>query len=150
MLVSTENSQESISESNITDFENEYNIKLPDAYKAFLIKNNGGKPTPRKFNSVDKKITSRIMLFFPLGKFYPKNLANNYEVFVEGNKIPKNLLPIGEDPINNLICMSIDGKDYGAIYYWSMDYEEDGFKASYKYIRLVSESFTEFINSLSE
>lgn len=149
MLVSLENSQKNLNEIDICDFERDLSIKLPEDYKSFLLKYNGGKPTPRKFETVDKRFVSRIMFFFPITDAVTNNLTNIYLSYKQDNKFPRNLLPIGEDPINNLICISIQGKDSGSVYFWNKD-DEDDKQLQYKYFSLISDSFSKFIEILSE
>ena len=139
-----------IGNEDVEKFENKYKISLPQEYKSFLLKTNGGEPSIRKFKTRDGKITSHLMLLFPLFESVFPNLANHYATYNIGNKIPKSLLPIGEDPIKNLICISISGDDVGSIYYWSMDEEDDNYKPSFKRIKFVSESYDKFINNLIE
>jgi hypothetical protein len=152
--VNIENSFEDITNIEISKFEEKYNLKLPLEYKEFLLKSNGGKPCPRKFTSTDHKIISRVMMFFPLTNAIPYNLAFYYETYGIGKMIPENLLPIGEDPIKNLVCLSLDKKSFGAILYWNKDDEEyrrsKKAKPSYKCFNHISNNFTNFLNSLSE
>lgn len=71
--------------------------------------------------------------------------------FNESKIIPSNLLSIGDDPIENKICISVSGDDKGYIYYWSLDMEdidEEDYLPSYKNMSLIAKSFTEFMNGL--
>jgi len=149
MITNMENSQATINENDINCFEKRFGIVLPEDYKRFLIKYNGGKPSPRRFKTIDNKTITSLLLILPLADIQSENLASNYISFNQGNKIPKNLLPIGQDPIKNKICMSIGGEDVGYIYYWDMD-EDFGNAPSYDNMFLVAKSFTDFINSLCE
>jgi hypothetical protein len=69
------------------------------------------------------------------------------------DRVPKNLLPIASDWSGNLICLSINGDDFGKIYFWSHEEEgelESGKSPDYHNVYFVSNSFTEFINGLYE
>lgn len=149
MIKTIENSEPSINESDINNFEKRFNLKLPKDYRGFLLKNNGGKPEPRRFITVSKKIKSSVMLFFPLAEIVTENLVRNYLLFNQGNKIPKNLMPIGHDPLKNQICISVEGDDFGYVYFWDMD-EEVGRGPSYNNMSLVAKSFSEFVDCLTE
>ncbi|MBN2572388.1 MAG: SMI1/KNR4 family protein [Ignavibacteriales bacterium] len=142
-----ENSQAKISMKEIEEFEKIVGQKLPDDYTAFLLENNGGKPTPRRYKTKDNKIESSIMLFLPLADIESSNLMKNYIIFNKGNLIPKNLLPIGETPRKYQICISLSGKDIGAVYHWFFEDEEDTMP-SYDNMYLIANSFSEFINTL--
>ena len=156
MNINFEHSYKPLSLHEIETFENEYNCSLPKDYKQFLLKNNGGRPDKRrKFKTNDEKkegkVTSSIILFYPLSNEEKANLEEVYEKYNRGNIIPKNFLPIGEDPRNNLICMSIDGGSKGQVYHCEMDYFDylaEGRELEDQHIRLVSNSFSEFISSL--
>ncbi|GAA0135331.1 SMI1/KNR4 family protein [Paenibacillus sp. YSY-4.3] len=135
----------------IEALEGKYNIELPEDYKTFLLEYNGGKPVIRRFSTLDDKQTSSLMLLFPLSESNEPNLEGNYMEFNESKIIPSNLLPIGDDPIENKICISLSGNDRGYIYYWSLDMEdidEEDNLPSYKNMSLIAKSFTEFTNGL--
>ncbi|MDA7027419.1 SMI1/KNR4 family protein [Bacillus sp. CLL-7-23] len=157
MKIELEYSFKSVTAADIEAFENKYNIFLPIDYKEFLIFHNGGKTGEKsmfKTNDPTKegKITSYIMLFFPLSDESATNLEEKYQLYNKGNIIPKNFFPIGEDPCENLICMSIEGKDVGSIYHCEMDYFDylkEKKELEQNHIRLVSKSFLEFIKSLT-
>ncbi|WKU21111.1 SMI1/KNR4 family protein [Priestia megaterium] len=134
-------------------FEQEWNIKLPDEYKEFLCKNNGGNPTVRRFKTLDGKHTSSLTLLLPFSEEVRKNVKNVFFAFHTNHVIPSNFLIIGEDPIDNKICLSLSKEDAGAVYYWRLDMEDiykEGYQPSYTYFSIIANSFTEFINSLKE
>lgn len=156
MKIEFEYSFKAITITDIKTFENNYNISFPVDFKNFLLANNGGKTSKRRrFRTNDDKkegkITSSIILFYPISDETEANLEEKYRLYNVGNIIPRNFLPIGEDPRNNLICMSIEGNDTGSIYHCEMDYFDylkEGRELEQKHIRLVSKSFSEFVNSL--
>lgn len=144
----------SFDRTNITEintFEYTQNIILPEDYKNFLIEFNGGKPVVRRFETIDGKHTSSLMLLFPITKNSEPNLISMYNEFNREQIIPSNLLAIGNDPIDNIICISTSGNDVGCVYYWSVDmeeFDEEDFQPSYKYMSLIANSFTEFMGNL--
>lgn len=96
-------------------------------------------------------LNSSIILFFSISDETEANLEEKYRLYNKGNIIPNNFLPIGEDPRNNLICMSIEGNGIGGIYHCEMDYFDylkEGRELEQRHIRLISKSFLEFVNSL--
>ncbi|MBP3041173.1 SMI1/KNR4 family protein [Bacillaceae bacterium Marseille-Q3522] len=129
-------------------FENEYGIKLPDDYKKFLLLNNGGKPVKRRFKTADGTITTSIMLFFPLSDETESNLRSLYNKYKLRKIVPSNLMPIGIDPADSLICLEIGEND--KVYFCDMDYFEEDNELKEEYIKLVSENFLTFLNSLYE
>ncbi|EOP59966.1 hypothetical protein IKQ_06117 [Bacillus cereus VDM053] len=47
-------------------FERLNGLELPEDYKSFLLRDNGGKSNRRRFTTKDDVVTSSIMMFFPL------------------------------------------------------------------------------------
>ncbi|MFF2094561.1 SMI1/KNR4 family protein [Paenibacillus sp. NPDC058174] len=136
----------------IEDFENKYDILFPDDYRQFLVSKNGGKTEQRRFktNDATKKgvVTSSISMFFPLSIENEINLEEKLRSYNLAQVVPSNLLPIGIDPVESLICLSIDGKDRGSVYHCDMDYFEEDNELRVEYIRLISKSFSEFVDNL--
>lgn len=135
----------------IKEFESKYNIVLPEDYKKFLLENNGGKPSTRRFETADGKHTSSLMLLFPLAADKEPNLVSVYKEFNMEGLIHSDFLAIGNDPIENKICICVKGNDIGSIYYWSLDmeeFDENEYVPSYKYMSLVAKNFNDFINGL--
>ncbi|MEW9701489.1 SMI1/KNR4 family protein [Paenibacillus sp. SI8] len=141
-----ENSFPAITSDHLDAVEKRYGIKLPEDYKQFLLKQNGGSPSISKFSTKDGKVTSFSMNFLPLIDKGP-SLVANYLVFNRDGKLPSNIIAIGEDPIKNLVCISVDGSDRGSIYYWDFLHDEE-IKPSYNYLLRISDSFTDFIEGL--
>jgi cell wall assembly regulator SMI1 len=133
----------------IESFEARHSLVLPEDFKAFLLTRNGGKKAVRRFETQDKKVTSSIMIFLPLlNGNEGKNLEEYYRKFTSGCIVPDYLLPIGTDPLNNLICVAVHGAKQGQVYYCDLNHLEEDRKLLPSYIRLVAGSFKEFYNGL--
>lgn len=151
MSISFEYSFEPTNIIKIEEFESKYNIRLPENYKKFLLENNGGKPSIRRFETADSKHTSSLMLLFPLSESKKPNLVSVYKEVNMERIIHSDFLAIGNDPIENKICICVKGNNIGSIYYWSLDmeeFDEDDYVPSYKYMSLVAKNFNDFINGL--
>lgn len=151
MDISFENSFEPTDIVKIAEFELNHNISLPEDYRVFLLKSNGGKPRVRRFKTIDGKQESSLMLFYPLSEDNEPNLDSIYQEFNKTGLILSNFLAIGDDPIGNKICISLLGNDRGSIYYWSLDMEDtdgDGYIPSYKHMSLIAKNFDDFIKGL--
>ncbi len=135
-----------LAEEDIKKFEDKYKIKLPKAYKEFLLTHNGGKPVIRRFKTAEGTMTSSVMLFFPLSEETELNLENYYRKYTQGSIVPSNLMPIGIDPADSLICLKIEGED--KVYFCDMDYFEEDLELKDEYILLVADNFSEFLDSL--
>lgn len=130
----------------IETFEKTYGVILSDNYKKFLLLNNGGKPVRRRFKTADGTVTSSVMLFFPISKETDLNLESVYKKYCSNNIVPSNLIPIGLDPADSLICLTHGNK--GQVYFCDMDYFEEDNELKGEYINLISENFTTFLNNL--
>lgn len=128
----------------IETFEQKYQVHLPENYKKFLLLNNGGKSVKRRFKTADGIITSSVMLFLPLSKETDSNLESFYEKYCVNKIIPINLIPIGIDPADSLICISQQGE----VYYCDMDYFEEDNELKMEYVKLITENFTVFLQNL--
>ncbi|MDM5186317.1 SMI1/KNR4 family protein [Bacillus sp. DX4.1] len=151
MVINFEYSFKSINEQDMKDFEMKCNIALPDDYKNFLLLNNGGKTDRRRFTICDNKgatITSSIMLFFPLFQETENNLEKMYFLYNRGNIVPNNFFPIGIDPVGSLICLSIEEKDAGYVYFCDLDYFEEDNELKEECIILMAKKFGDFVNTL--
>lgn len=150
MNISVEFSSKTIAEKDIINLEATLDIKLPEEYRKFLLEFNGGRPTPRGFKTIDKKVHSRVKMFIPLGIENHQNLEKVYLEYVVGNKIPNTVFPIAIDPLENFILLSLDKKNFGTVLFWDRMEEKEGYTASFKKIKHVASSFTEFLESLTE
>ncbi|REK76866.1 SMI1/KNR4 family protein [Paenibacillus paeoniae] len=148
MNIKCEFSFNPIGNQEIEAFEKTFNFVLPDEYKRFLLCHNGGKTVQRRFETKDETVTSSIMLFLPLCDEHKRNLEGYYKKYNSGKIVPSNFIPIGVDPADSLICLSIKGEDKGAVYYCDLDYLEEDNELKQECMKLVSFSFSEFIHSL--
>ena len=105
---------DSVSQQEIKEFEQTYMLTLPDSYKEFLLRNNGGKTDRRRFTATNKQtratVTSSITFFFPLTTDAEMNLEQMYRHYNLMKVIPNHLCPIGIDAADSLICLAIKGK----------------------------------------
>ncbi|MFF5398840.1 SMI1/KNR4 family protein [Peribacillus butanolivorans] len=137
-----------ISVSELEIFEKKFNIVLPKDFSRFLLSNNGGKALNRRFQTKDHTITSSIILFFPLSSEIDENLESNFIKYNESKIVPKDFLPIGLDPANSLICLSLDREQEGKVYFCDMDYFEEDNELRKEFIKPISGNFKEFMDNL--
>lgn len=137
-----------ITEKEIEAFEAKFSVKIPECYKQFLLRYNGGEPEKKRFETVDKKVISHVMLFLPISKDTESNLENFYKKYCLNNIIPPHFIPIGIDARENPICLSTERPE---VYFCNMTYfEQDGNVLTEENIKLVSDNFSSFLNSLYE
>jgi hypothetical protein len=151
-----------IPEEELAAFEAEIGAELPETYRQFLARSNGGYirgwyrfkgPTPegRSPSAFVSDVGGlrddpNLSLRFARGCYLaPPGLQDESE-----NKIPAALLWIIGDPGGNGICLGLTGSYRGRVYFWIHDEppaEEqwDGTVESAANIILLANSFTEFI-----
>lgn len=137
----------------IMRFEEKHKIQLPDEYKAFILKHNGGiLKSNRKFvvSQGKAKVVSYLMKFLPLSERDFPNLDELYNIYA--NKSPIPLIPIALDPRDNLICIDLSHKGFGKVVFWDIMMEEHidrrDYKPTMKYISVISDSFDKLITNL--
>lgn len=114
----------------IIDMERKYGIILPDQYKDFLSKYNGGYTPETKFKI--KQVSSDIRGFYGMGNV--KLSLNDFEL---GEWIEKGILPIACDSFGNYIVIGIHNDNNGKIYFCD---HEAGYKTD-----LISENLKTFL-----
>lgn len=110
----------SISEFDLAQLESRVGKSLPQTYKDFLLRNNGGRPRPMYFpmRGVENNPVGQVLDFFGIDDPIEScRIDWNYEIYK--NRIGRGMLPIATDGGGNLICLSLDATTFGAIFYWS-------------------------------
>jgi cell wall assembly regulator SMI1 len=138
----------------IAKFESELEIELPQDYRRFLLENNGGEPQENwafdffEFNVPDK--TSSVIRYF-YKVFDNKthevdDLKSIYKALVRSGQIPKEYLPIAEDPFGNIIFLRVDKKNFDNVVFGNAELEDS--ETGYLVMSMISNTFSEFFNSL--
>lgn len=148
MALTVTGGRPSVDESMVRDFELRAGLVLPAGYRAFLIQHNGGRPLPKRFATRDGKVESMVAWFFTVDGEDDGSLWSDFEGFTLAGQVPANILPIARDPADDRIVLSVAGRDCGHVYYWSWSEEPDPASCSYRHLRLISTSFTEFLGLL--
>jgi hypothetical protein len=145
--VQIDNSQPPVQDADLKKIEASLGYALPLEYRNFILQNNGGRPVPHRFSTVDGKIESGVKLLFPVADV-GDNLLSEIDDFTLTGTIPRNLFPIATDPIENRLLLSGAGDDVGSVYYWSWDEEPDDTTCSYRYMRKIADNFNDFLAKL--
>jgi cell wall assembly regulator SMI1 len=142
----------SLREEDLTAVERQLGITLPSDYRRFLLTHNGGHPEPDTFplSSFTEGDFGVLNRFLGIREGEYDDLVNYYtKVFRD--RVPRNLLPIANDPGGNLICLSVSGPDRGKVYWWFHEEEADeGEPPTYRNIYFVADSFNDLLKSLTE
>lgn len=147
------NGYKNITEKDIQDLCGELEVILPDSYAKFLLTNNGGQPEENHFSKKD--IDGNIQFDFDLNAFYGiggndtgLDILTMFALNCE--RIPEELLPIGNDGIDNVICMGIEPEYLGKIYIWWKDGQVDeGDTPNFENIDLIENSFDDFLKGFN-
>ncbi len=115
----------------IIDFEKELNIKLPEQYRKFMIKYNGGDMPETDFKI--KNEGSDVSYFYGIG-----DVDNSFSdiPFIE-DFTGRDILPIASDSFGNIIAIGVKGNSEGKIYFCD---HEKGYKKYH-----LCDSLVEFI-----
>jgi len=124
-------------------FENKIDVRLPEDYRLYLKKYNGGLPEKACFYIQKKQIESRIHHMYGLndGPTYQKL---DCVMKIYKGRIPNGVLPIADDPFGNIICIGIEKKCFGNILFW--DHEKESLYD--QALDQISPTFTLFVSGL--
>lgn len=149
-----------LTEDRLSRLEARLKTRLPDDYRQFLLRHNGGQPTLGRFRyEIDGEPQESILEWLfavhdqpyeepddwnPEGGGLPPYFGQPLEgvwADLRSEKPKAGILPIGRDPGGNLIGIGYAGKRAGVV--WLYDHETESF------VRLA-DSFTAFLASLSK
>ena len=128
---------------------------LPEDYRRFLLKENGGRPSLEAFNIQwnDNPVgegwgASLIHFFLSIHDGKYSNFINYNTVKFE-DRIPKDTVAIADDQGGNLLLIGVGESNHGKIFFWVKDHEvEEGETPDYSNIGNVAETFSDFLSSL--
>lgn len=138
----------------IDKFEKELGIVLPEDYRQFMLKNNGGTPEEDfLFDYLDVVTNcvnnSCIRVFFIIYDGETNNyddLLRIYQIMREEQVLESIYLPIADDPGENPICMCVGKDNYGKIYYCDHEFEDP--VTGYLAMSEIAGSFSELLDKL--
>ena len=139
----------SLTDQDIDSLESRIGSKLPVEYRHFLLRHNGGRPTPNAFpiEGFPDNPFGVIQVFFRVnGSLESSNAIWNWEV--GRGRMPSNLLPIACDDGGDLICLSLFGEDAGAVLFW--DFYGESPEPSYSNVYRIARTFAEFLDGIRE
>lgn len=136
------------SEEVLKQLEARIGFMLPDDYRRFMSKFNGGRPGPSGFGftTVKGKSDSSVRFFLTLDD---REEYYTIQEFLDcyADRIPLKLLPIACDSFGNLILLDLGARFTGVVYFW--DHEQESMdEPTWDNIAVVAPSFTEFLNAL--
>jgi hypothetical protein len=134
MNISLSDSEQILTHEEVSHFESTIKLKLPEVFKSFYLKYNGGFP--------DKEFFEGWCVYFFYSIKYgnkPNTIDNN----INYDTIPKGFLPFAETPTDSeTYCLDLnEGENYGKVYFLSESGDDPVF---------ITNSFEELIESLTE
>ena len=136
-----------LTDARIDRLERELGIKLPEGYRSFLRRYNGGHPDPAFFpiRGLESNPSRAIHYFFGIDDPLESNCLDwNYRILK--GRIPRELLAIAGDDTGNLICLSLKGPNEGTVYFW--DHDDEHSPPTYGNLYLIAETFSKFLDGI--
>lgn len=100
-------------------------IMIPLSVRRHLLRKNGGYVIEDAvFHFMDpegRKNSARLMSILGIKNNAPLSLQKMMKLY--GGRIPHNSFPIGEDNCGNLVLVSFESRNHGAVYFWDHEYE---------------------------
>lgn len=109
------NSHTQLKEKELGEFEKKYGVSLPDSFKQFYLKWNGGSPSHSYING------HRIVGFMPI-KYHNRTEDNTHTIewFIhllkDAERLPNGFIPFGSDGGGWHYAIDLNTNNYGVIY----------------------------------
>lgn len=131
MLISKYRTEDIDMEKTVSEFEEKHHLNLPDSYRGFLIRYNGG-DTPNTSFKINRE-SSDVRAFYGIGNVtYSFDNIQDLKTYLK-----KGHLPIARDYFGNYVAIGIDSDDFGKIFF--LDHEKQ------MRTKLLTDSFEEFV-----
>jgi hypothetical protein len=149
----------SITEDELRAFEDTYHLRLPDDYRAFLLKHNGGIVTPYAFSFERDNVIdgSWVGWFYGLhhnGLEYTSLEDVYVSQRIAGQSLysvtPTDYFIFASDMGKNDLCFSLKETDYGAVYYVDTDEIDTINGQDVARLYYIAPSFTAFLEMLHD
>ena len=130
-----------IDSTDLSELELHIGYSLPESYRKFLLKNNGGRIVPSNFRTMSNEIESGIQFMFGITDNEIYDIEKNYDNWVT-NRSQRHLVPIAIDSLGNLILLSCSSPTFESVYLMQHDLEDVLF--------LIAADFNSFLKNLYE
>jgi hypothetical protein len=108
-----------LTEGALQTVEKKYGCQLPDDYRRFLLKENGGFPLLDcvPFTEGGRKTASDVFCYLAVcDEPAWASMEWNFDTF--SSRLPKDTLPIARDSCGNLWLLKVGGENSGSVYFW--------------------------------
>jgi hypothetical protein len=120
-------------------------IEFPNDYRSFLLKHNGGRPSPAIFQIQEVGEEAMVDILYGIGT--PQDICFWLSEF--GSELPTGFVPIGQDPGGNVILMNATAGEDSGIYYWDAVFHFPSSSAE-RNTYLIASTFTDFLLGLHD
>jgi hypothetical protein len=138
-----------LTEALLTVFEGKHQLKLPADYRALLLKQNGGFPTPDcvTFDEAGRKTAADVFCLHRIGPEQGWASVEWHLKAFEG-RLPKNTIPVAHDSCGNLWLLRVDGPNAGGVHFWDHGSYDDFDETDIAAWPRVATSFQAFLDGL--
>lgn len=153
MSIDFDDSGPKLSEQKLSKFETKIAYRLPEDYRKFMLRQNGGTPVMEmmfSFQESGKNSDSVIDSFYAIAaEADVTTISEAVETYIVSGRIPSSLLPIADDQFGNQLCIDVSGETRGAVYFWNHERESSVHDTSLVFpLSLISGSFDHFLGLL--
>lgn len=143
-LMADANTGRSVGDADIRALENAVGILLPQDYRSFLRKSNGGSPVPSLLDISAMRTVSIQLFFAVLSAASSQTIAGVKAQFRD--RMPAEFVPIARDSAGNLLLMAAGG----VISFWDHELEADDDAAQpyYGNITTLAPSFSALLDRI--
>ncbi|MFE8645563.1 SMI1/KNR4 family protein [Sphingomonas sp. NCPPB 2930] len=128
-------------------FEGFVGVGLPSVYRNYLLSENGGRPEKSRFDIPGQGDDVVNRFFSVVAKNKSETLT--YALSIYKDRIPAEMLPIGNDPGGNLILLALKGGKRGEVFFWDHEKEaDDEPQPFYENIISIAKNFSSFLDAL--
>lgn len=138
-------------EAEIANCERLIGRSIPEPYRSFLLRYNGGEPQPYTFERKTengRRLLAQVRAFVGVHDDYD-GIANIAEMY--RGRVPPDLFPIATEAGGNLVLLGTSGERTGRIYYWDHNWEAgDNEPMTYRNVHPLADSFETFLTMLHD
>ena len=151
-------SEPPVTTADLDRFEQAHGLVIPAAYRAFLLKHNGGSPSPENFRVEMEPRShtrrSQTRLFGTAVEFFLSLDADDVSIWAVWPYVTEGRLQVGLFPIaycgGDLLCLSTREDTRDQVFYWFSDEEYAARAEGDRNLYFVALTFEEFLERLHD
>lgn len=150
------NSYPPVTEPDLVVCEQELGRTIPEPYRSFLLRHNGGTPEPNTFEWTTergRRVGAGVGAFFAVhdADGASDTLAYCAETWLRRDRVPADLFPIARERGGNLVLLGAGGERKGKVFYWDHNWEAgDDEPPTYRNVHDLADSFEAFLAMLHD